>query len=94
MVGTWITVPDYSTLSPFFLERLLGGLDVFLPYIRDYVDTFMGRSIDTTIWKEHLYGYWSKTENGEEKVKLLDSVDWDVSDLSIFLFVCYNEFSS
>ncbi|PAV21690.1 leukotriene-A4 hydrolase [Pyrrhoderma noxium] len=60
-----------------YLERLLGGLDVFLPYIRDYVDTFMGRSIDTTIWKEHLYGYWSKTENGEEKIKLLDSVDWD-----------------
>ncbi|PAV21678.1 leukotriene-A4 hydrolase [Pyrrhoderma noxium] len=59
-----------------YLERLLGGLDAFLPYVRDYVNTFMGKSINTDIWKEHLYNYW-RTHGGEEKVKILDSVDWN-----------------
>ncbi|KAI5118514.1 hypothetical protein M0805_007683 [Coniferiporia weirii] len=57
------------------LERILGGLDVFLPYVRDYVNTFMGKSINTSIWKDHLYGYWKK--HGDEfQIKALDSVDW------------------
>ena len=68
-----------------WLERLLGGLDVFLPYVRDYVNTFMGKSINTDIWKEHLYDYWRK-HGGESKVKALDSIDWDVS---VFLISCH-----
>ena len=63
----------YSTA----LERTLGGLDVFLPYVRDYVNTFIGRSITTEIWKTHLYEYWSK-HGGAEKIKALDGVDWNV----------------
>lgn len=58
------------------LERTVGGLDVFLPYIRDYVETFSGKSIATQQWKDHLYGYFRK--HGEEKVEALDSIDWDV----------------
>ncbi|KAK1231374.1 Leucyl aminopeptidase yscIV [Marasmius sp. AFHP31] len=58
-----------------YIERTLGGLDVFLPYIRDYVDTFMGRSITTEQWKEHLYAYYGKHQ--PEKVKALDSIDWN-----------------
>ncbi|KLO11271.1 hypothetical protein SCHPADRAFT_855590, partial [Schizopora paradoxa] len=59
-----------------YLERILGGLDVFLPYVRDYVETFMGQSITTEMWKEHLYNYWTK-HGGEEKIKILNSVDWN-----------------
>ncbi|TFK38633.1 peptidase family M1-domain-containing protein [Crucibulum laeve] len=58
------------------LERTLGGLDVFLPYVKDYVNTFMGKSITTEQWKAHLYGYWEK-HGGPEKIKTLDSVDWN-----------------
>ncbi|KAK7041806.1 Leucyl aminopeptidase yscIV [Paramarasmius palmivorus] len=58
------------------LERTLGGLEVFLPFIRDYVDTFMGKSITTEQWKEHLYSYYRKN-GGEEKVQALDSIDWN-----------------
>ncbi|KZT09024.1 metalloprotease [Laetiporus sulphureus 93-53] len=58
------------------LERTIGGLDIFLPYVRDYVSTFMGKSITTTQWKDHLYAYY-KVHGGEEKVKALDSIDWD-----------------
>ncbi|EDR02480.1 uncharacterized protein LACBIDRAFT_253885 [Laccaria bicolor S238N-H82] len=57
------------------LERTLGGLDVFLPYVRNYVDTFMGKSITTDQWKDHLYTYFEKN-GGEEKVKALNTVDW------------------
>lgn len=56
---------------------MLGGLDIFLPYARDYVQTFIGKSISTQDWKDHLYAYFQKN-GGEEKVKLLDNVDWNV----------------
>ncbi|KAI3611429.1 leukotriene-a4 hydrolase [Moniliophthora roreri] len=57
-------------------EQTLGGLEVFLPYIRDYVETFMGKSITTQQWKEHLYEYYQKN-GGEQKIKALDSIDWN-----------------
>lgn len=44
----------------------------------------MGKSINTDIWKAHLYDYWRKN-GGEEKVKVLDSVDWDVSFRCTFI---------
>lgn len=68
-----------------FVERTLGGLDIFLKYINDYVNTFMGKSITTFQWKDHLYEYFRKNY-GDEKIKALDSVDWDVSVLEDF---CY-----
>jgi hypothetical protein len=59
-------------------ERTLGGLDVFLPYVKDYVRTFMGKSITTGQWKEHLFAYY--TQHGvEDNIKALNSIDWDVS---------------
>ncbi|KAK0431183.1 hypothetical protein EV421DRAFT_1854688 [Armillaria borealis] len=58
------------------LERTIGGLDVFLPYVSDYVNTFMGKSITTNEWKAHLYAYYEK-HGGPEKIKALDSIDWD-----------------
>lgn len=62
-------------------ERKLGGLDVFLPYIYDYVNTFTGKSITTEIWKEHLYAYFT-ANGGAEKIAALDNVPWDVSSRS------------
>ncbi|KZT24720.1 zincin [Neolentinus lepideus HHB14362 ss-1] len=60
----------------FYLEKVLGGLDVFLPYASDYVKTFMGQSIVTDQWKEHLYNYF-KSHGGNDKIKALDTVDWN-----------------
>lgn len=59
-----------------YLETQLGGLDTFLPYVRDYVNTFMGKSITTHQWRSHLYEYFKKN-GGDKKVEILDSVDWD-----------------
>ncbi|KAJ6459517.1 peptidase family M1-domain-containing protein [Mycena sanguinolenta] len=58
------------------LEQTLGGLDVFLPYVKNYVQTFIGKSITTEQWKAHLYDFFSKN-GGPEKIKLLDGVDWN-----------------
>lgn len=63
------------------LERTLGGLDVFLPYVRDYVTTYIGKSITTDQWKAHLYAYF-ETHGGSDKVKALDSIDWAVGVVS------------
>lgn len=57
-------------------ERTLGGLDVFLPYIYDYVKSFTGKSITTDVWKAHLYTYFDK--QGKDKLKALDGVDFEV----------------
>jgi hypothetical protein len=59
-------------------ERTLGGLDVFLPYVKDYVRTFMGKSITTEQWKEHLFAYYTQ-HGGEDTIEALNSIDWDVS---------------
>ncbi|KDQ30245.1 hypothetical protein PLEOSDRAFT_154934 [Pleurotus ostreatus PC15] len=58
------------------LERTVGGLDVFLPYVKDYVSTFLGKSITTEQWKAHLFGYYEK-HGGPDKIKALESVDWE-----------------
>ncbi|KAI0344189.1 hypothetical protein BDW22DRAFT_1427828 [Trametopsis cervina] len=57
------------------LEQTVGGLDVFLPYIRDYVNTFTGKSISTEQWKEHLFAYYQKHD--PSRLKALNTVDFD-----------------
>ncbi|KZT68834.1 hypothetical protein DAEQUDRAFT_745556 [Daedalea quercina L-15889] len=57
------------------LEQTLGGLDVFLPYVYDYAATYLGKSITTAEWKSHLYAYYEA--HNKEKVKALNSIDWD-----------------
>lgn len=57
---------------------MLGGLDIFLPYVRDYATTYIGKSITTDEWKAHLYKYF-ETHGGSEKIKALDSINWNVS---------------
>ena len=60
----------------YYLEQLLGGPSVFEPYHKAYVQRFAGKSLTSYEWKDHLYEYMKET-HGEEKVKLLDSVDWE-----------------
>ncbi|KAF8150391.1 hypothetical protein K438DRAFT_1865746 [Mycena galopus ATCC 62051] len=55
-------------------------LDVFLPYVKDYVQTFIGTNTTTAQRKAHLYEFYSK-HGGPEKIKLLDGVDWDGLEL-------------
>lgn len=58
-------------------ERQLGGLEVILPYIRNYVETYRGKSIRTDEWKLHLFKYFA-ANGGQEKLDILNAVDWQV----------------
>lgn len=42
----------------YYLERLVGGLEVFGPYQKAYVERFSGLSITTDDWLAH---FWSVT---------------------------------
>ncbi|NXP88315.1 LKHA4 hydrolase, partial [Passerina amoena] len=55
----------------FYLEQLLGGPDVFIGFLKAYVQTFAYKSIVTEDWKKFLYSYF------KDKVDILDKVDWD-----------------
>lgn len=68
---------DHSLTTLWVVEKTLGGLDIFLPYVRDYVNTFIGKSITTDMWKSHLLAYFEK-HGGEAQKQALKTVDWDV----------------
>ncbi len=60
-----------------YLERLLGGTKVFIPYMKSYVNTFSGTSISTDQWRTHLFDYFGGLPDGSEYVRKLGKVDWD-----------------
>ncbi|KAJ9110685.1 hypothetical protein QFC19_001514 [Naganishia cerealis] len=72
------TVP-YDKGSNFLLhiERQLGGLEVFRPYIKAYIQKFSGNVVTTEEWRSHLYDFFGKQENGKEYIKKLDEIKWD-----------------
>ncbi|XP_042325511.1 leukotriene A-4 hydrolase [Sceloporus undulatus] len=54
-----------------YLEQLLGGPDVFIGFLRRYIQQFAYKSITTEDWKNFLYSYF------KDKVDLLNKVDWN-----------------
>ena len=60
-----------------YLERTVGGLEHFLPYMKDYVKTFTNTSITTGQWRAHLFDYFGRQPNSAEYLKKLGQVDWD-----------------
>ncbi|NXD32286.1 LKHA4 aminopeptidase, partial [Spelaeornis formosus] len=59
------------------LERTVGGLDHFLPYMKDYVRQFNGTSITTEQWRAHLFHFFGNQPDGQEYIRALGKVDWD-----------------
>ncbi|KAF9430026.1 Leukotriene A-4 hydrolase [Podila epigama] len=60
----------------YYLEKHLGGAEVFEPYLKAHIQEFAGRSINTDDWKAFLYKFMEKTF-GQDKVDLLNKVDWE-----------------
>ncbi|KAF9917436.1 Leukotriene A-4 hydrolase [Lobosporangium transversale] len=60
----------------YYLEKHLGGPEVFEPYLRAHVRQFAGQSINTNDWKAFLYSFM-EGNFGQEKVDLLNKVNWD-----------------
>jgi leukotriene-A4 hydrolase len=56
------------------LETILGGPDIFEPYVKAHVEMFSHKSITTDEFKDFLFKYFS---GNPDKIKILSSVDWD-----------------
>ncbi|KAJ1162045.1 hypothetical protein NDU88_002524 [Pleurodeles waltl] len=54
----------------FHLEQLLGGPDVFMGFVKAYIQRFAYKSVVTDDWKTFLYTYF------KDKIDVLDKVDW------------------
>lgn len=68
------------------LERTVGGLDHFLPYMKDYVKTFNGKSITTEQWRTHLFHFFENQSNGQEYLRALGKVDFDEVSWRVLVF--------
>ncbi|PWN27501.1 zincin [Jaminaea rosea] len=56
------------------LEQTVGGLDIFLPFIKSYFKTFYDRSVVTQDFLDHLFAFYSNSSEITEKLK---KVDWE-----------------
>ncbi|XP_078409860.1 leukotriene A-4 hydrolase [Cetorhinus maximus] len=55
----------------YHLEELLGGPDVFMGFLKAYIQIFAYSSVTTEDWKNCLYSYFS------DKTEILNQVDWN-----------------
>ncbi|BGP43512.1 Leucyl aminopeptidase yscIV [Rhodotorula kratochvilovae] len=59
----------------YYLEKVVGGFEVFNAYQKDYIRTFAGKSISTADWEEHFWAYWGKYPEKERRLR--EEVDFD-----------------
>ncbi|XP_054623454.1 leukotriene A-4 hydrolase isoform X2 [Dunckerocampus dactyliophorus] len=55
----------------YHLEELLGGPEVFMGFIKSYIQLFAYGSVTTDQWKDFLFTYF------QDKVDVLNKVDWN-----------------
>ncbi|XP_008313645.1 leukotriene A-4 hydrolase [Cynoglossus semilaevis] len=55
----------------YHLEELLGGPEVFMGFIKAYIQLFAYSSVTTEEWKNYLFTYF------KDKVDILNKVDWN-----------------
>lgn len=57
----------------FYLEQLVGGPEVFDPYLKAYIEKFSFKSITTDDWKDFFLSYF----HTQADAGLFDQVDWN-----------------
>ncbi|XP_056604573.1 leukotriene A-4 hydrolase [Triplophysa dalaica] len=55
----------------YHLEELLGGPEVFMGFVKSYIQLFAYSSVTTEEWKNYLFTYF------KDKVDILNKVDWN-----------------
>ncbi|XP_048867569.1 leukotriene A-4 hydrolase-like [Brienomyrus brachyistius] len=55
----------------YHLEELMGGPEVFMGFVKSYIQLFAYSSVTTEDWKNYLYVYF------KDKVDVLNKVDWN-----------------
>jgi hypothetical protein len=58
----------------YYLETILGGPEIFEPYLKAHVENFSHKSITTADFKDFIFKYFN---GNPEQVKILSSVDWE-----------------
>ncbi|KAI8899592.1 leukotriene A4 hydrolase [Globomyces pollinis-pini] len=61
----------------FYLEQLVGGPEIFEPYVKAHVVEFSHKAITTTDFKEFLFKYFREFDNGS-KLSFIESVDYEL----------------
>lgn len=61
----------------YHLEKVVGGPEVFEPYMKAHVEQFASKSITTEDWIAHLRTYMEK-HHGKEMVERLNKINWDL----------------
>uniref|UniRef100_A0AAX7UWE9 Leukotriene A-4 hydrolase n=1 Tax=Astatotilapia calliptera TaxID=8154 RepID=A0AAX7UWE9_ASTCA len=55
----------------YYLEEQLGGPEVFMGFVKSYIQRFAYSSVTTEEWKNYLFAYF------KDKVDILNKVDWN-----------------
>ncbi|KAM6986069.1 leukotriene A-4 hydrolase [Aplochiton taeniatus] len=55
----------------YHLEELMGGPEVFMAFVKSYIQMFAYSSVTTEEWKNYLFTYF------KDKVDILNKVDWN-----------------
>uniref|UniRef100_A0A3B4AV55 Leukotriene A-4 hydrolase n=1 Tax=Periophthalmus magnuspinnatus TaxID=409849 RepID=A0A3B4AV55_9GOBI len=55
----------------YHLEELMGGPEVFMEFVKSYIQMFAYSSVTTDQWKNYLFTYF------KDKVDILNKVDWN-----------------
>ncbi|KAG0172804.1 Leukotriene A-4 hydrolase [Apophysomyces sp. BC1034] len=61
----------------YHIEKVVGGADIFEPYMKAHVEKFASQSITTEDWMAHLYAYFEE-HHGKETVDKLNTIDFDL----------------
>lgn len=71
----------YESGSQFLykLEKTVGGLKAWSPYMKAYLAQFTGKSISTEDWLNHFWSYWRGTEHFAA-LSLVDFNAWIYGD--------------
>ncbi|KAI8089608.1 peptidase family M1-domain-containing protein [Halteromyces radiatus] len=83
-LSSGIDPDDYFSSVPYekgfnllyHIEKVVGGGDIFEPFLKSYVGKFAGQSITTEQWKDYLYEYFEKN-HGQTLVDKLNTIDWN-----------------
>ena len=75
------------------LERVVGGVEYFVPYMKDYYQAFKHTSVTSGQWKAHLFMYSGRQANAAENLKELEQVDFEEAYISPDLCIRADECS-
>lgn len=61
----------------YHIEKIVGGPEVFEPYVRAHVQRFASKSITTEEWQEYMFEFF-ETQYGDEVINKLKTIDFEV----------------